>query len=313
MSTALKRIDPPTSLVRSQSLEEIQSLGEVLAKSGFFSDAKGAAQAVVKVLAGAELGFGPVASMTGIYIVKGRISLSANIMAASIKRSGRYNYRVRELASDRCEIEFFESGESIGVSTFTMDEAIAARLHEEFDRESGKWKPKQTWKNFPRNMLFARAMSNGAKWFCADIFGGPVYTPEELGAAVDGETGEVIDIAPEMPRIAPRLAAVETETADAPIETNPNRIAVELQRPLDSQLQPETRKALGAIMTTLRDDLHVSVEDLQEEMRAATGKTSRDELTEEQGRGMLGIYETLERELRSRKPSIAPDAEEILF
>jgi len=36
-------------------------------------------------------------------------------------------------------------------------------------------------------------MSNGARWYTPDIFGGPVYTPEELGAVVDGETGEVID------------------------------------------------------------------------------------------------------------------------
>jgi hypothetical protein len=41
-------------------------------------------------------------------------------------------------------------------------------------------------------MLFARAMSNGAKWFCADVFGGPVYTPDELGAAIDMETGEML-------------------------------------------------------------------------------------------------------------------------
>ena len=28
-------------------------------------------------------------------------------------------------------------------------------------------------------MLFARAISNGVKWYCPDVFGGPVYVPEE--------------------------------------------------------------------------------------------------------------------------------------
>ena len=45
---------------------------------------------------------------------------------------------------------------------------------------------------FARNMLFARAISNGARWYCPDLFSGnPVYVPEELGAIVDGE-GNVI-------------------------------------------------------------------------------------------------------------------------
>ena len=100
------------------SLEETMTLGKVLAQSGFFSDSREAAQAVVKVLAGAELGFGPVASMTGVNIIKGKVALSANLIAAAIKRSGRYNYRVRELTDQVCVVEFFEQGQSVGVSSF---------------------------------------------------------------------------------------------------------------------------------------------------------------------------------------------------
>jgi hypothetical protein len=41
-------------------------------------------------------------------------------------------------------------------------------------------------------MLFARAMSNGVRWYCPDVFSGaPTYTPEELGADVT-ESGDVI-------------------------------------------------------------------------------------------------------------------------
>jgi hypothetical protein len=43
-------------------------------------------------------------------------------------------------------------------------------------------------------MLFARAMSNGVKWFCPDVMNGStVYTPEELGADVD-EDGNIVSI-----------------------------------------------------------------------------------------------------------------------
>jgi len=50
----------------------VQEVGQWLVKSHYFSDATQVEQAIVKVLAGRELGFGPVAAMTGIYIVKAR-------------------------------------------------------------------------------------------------------------------------------------------------------------------------------------------------------------------------------------------------
>lgn len=164
------------------ALEDPERLGQLLAASGYFEDARDAAQAVVKVLAGMELGFGPVASMTGIYIVKGRVTMSANLMAASIKRwRPRYNYRVVALDNDRAEIAFFEDGEQTGTSEFTMADARTANL-------AGG----DNWRKYPRNMLFARALSNGAKFYCPDVFAGaPVYTPDELGAEIDAETGEL--------------------------------------------------------------------------------------------------------------------------
>ena len=172
------------------SIEDLARVGDVFVKSGFFADTRDAAQAIVKVMAGQELGFAPIASMTGVYIVKGKVSLSANLIAAAVKRSGKYTFRVRKHDAQVCEIEFFEldkagNKESIGISSFSMQEAAQAGLASS-----------ATWKNFPRNMLYARSMSNGAKWFCPDVFGGPVYTPDELGATIDGETGEVIDIEP---------------------------------------------------------------------------------------------------------------------
>jgi hypothetical protein len=177
-STALAR--PPLRMGMG-TLEDPEALGRVLAASGYFSDAHDAAQAVVKVLAGQELGFGPIASMTGVYIVKGRVTLSANLIAAAIKRHPRYDFRVRTLTNDGCEVVFFEDGKEAGASEFTMTDARTAGL-------AGG----DNWKKFPRNMLFARAISNGAKFFCPDVFAGsPVYTPDELGAEIDPETGEL--------------------------------------------------------------------------------------------------------------------------
>lgn len=197
------------------SLEETMQIGEVLAKSGFFEDSRQAAQAVTKIMAGAELGFPPLTSMTGIHIIKGRVSIGAHLMAAAIKqRKPEYDYKVIEHTNEVCTIHFFEGGEFAGESTFTKQDAAAAQT--------------QNMSKFPKNMLFARAMSNGAKWYCAGIFGAPVYTPEELGAAVDGD-GEPITVtvqaAPQVqqkqlpapsqsglsPRVRSRIRELETE------------------------------------------------------------------------------------------------------
>lgn len=173
-------------------LAETMQLGEVLARSGFFKDGRDASQAVVKVLAGREIGIGPIASMAGIYIVEGKVSIGSNLMAAAVKRSGKYDYTVVKLDNTQAVIMFWQKNPKtgdfaeLGESSFTIAEAQAAGV-------AGK----QVWKAYPRNMLFARAISNGVRWYCPDIFGGaPVYAPEELGATVDGETGEVIDMQP---------------------------------------------------------------------------------------------------------------------
>jgi hypothetical protein len=164
------------------NLADLQSTARLLALSGYF-DAKGnsetsIAQLATKILAGQEMGYGPFASVQGIHVIQGRPTLSANLMAAAVKAHPKYDYRVRKMEDTAVSIEFFEKGESLGVSTFTADDA----------RKAGT---KNTDK-FPRNMLFARAMSNGVRWYCPDVFNGNVvYTPEDFD--VDGETVRVVD------------------------------------------------------------------------------------------------------------------------
>lgn len=159
--------------------DQLQRAALALHKSNYFVDSKSEAQAIVKVMAGAELGLPPFASMTGIHIIQGKPALGANVIATLIKNDPRYNYRVLELTADICRIEFYENGEPCGVSEFTIAEA----------RKAGT----KNLDKFPKNMLFARTLTNGAKWYTPGVFGGaPIYTPEELGADVD-EDGNIID------------------------------------------------------------------------------------------------------------------------
>jgi hypothetical protein len=203
-------------------LDEIMSLGQVLVKSKFFNDTSDASQAIVKILAGQELGIGPIASMTGIHIVQGRVALGANLIAGQVKRSGKYDYRVTEMSDDRCEIAFMQSGQQIGVSTFTREDAKRAGT--------------KNMDKFPRNMLFARAMSNGVRWYCPDIFSGPVYTPEELQQDSGAAYAPVVIDTPALPAPAPDDLAfnaptpvVLTGTVTGTPELKPNGNGIWLQ------------------------------------------------------------------------------------
>ena len=152
--------------VVKSSLTEIMSIGKAFAESGMFPDIKTAAQAVVKIQAGAEMGIPPFAAMSGIHIIQGKPTVGAGLMAANVKGSGKYDYRVIESTDKVCSIDFYQGKEKIGNSTFTIEDAKKAQT--------------KNLEKFPRNMLFARAMSNGVKWFTPDVFSGPVYVPGEI-------------------------------------------------------------------------------------------------------------------------------------
>jgi len=189
MSTALVRQD-------EINLDDLQRMARLLVASGYF-DAKGApevqiAQLATKILAGRELGYGPYTAVQGIHIIQGKPQVSANLMAAAVKAHPRYDYRVRKMTDDEVAIEFFENKEKIGISTFSAADA----------RRAGT----QNVQKFPRNMLFARALSNGVRWYTPDVFfGNSVYVEGEIGEVeteqvayiiVDRESGEVIESPP---------------------------------------------------------------------------------------------------------------------
>lgn len=157
-------------------LADIAQWADVFVKSGMFKDAKSVAQAIVKIQAGQELGLTPFAAMRGFEVIEGKPAPNAGLTAALIKRSGRYRYNVVRADATACVLEWTEGGRVIGETSFSMDEAKAAGL-------AGRG----PWKAYPQDMLFARALTRGARRFCADVFMGSVYTPEELGADEDHE------------------------------------------------------------------------------------------------------------------------------
>ena len=86
-----------TDVLILDELKQPMAIGEVFAKSGMFPDVKSQSQAVVKILAGKELGLSPFESMASIYIVNGKLALTSKAMSGLIKRSKNYDYIVKKL------------------------------------------------------------------------------------------------------------------------------------------------------------------------------------------------------------------------
>lgn len=168
------------------TLNQLNFIGKTMAASGMFQDSKDSNQALVKILAGQEIGITPFQAMTNINIIQGKATLGANLYAAKVKSHPKYDYRSK-LDSESCTITIFEkiglnNREEIGEFTYTMEDAKRQGLS-----------AKDNWKKFPMNMLFARAISNAVRLFAPDVFNGSlVYTPEEMGADVT-EQGDAIE------------------------------------------------------------------------------------------------------------------------
>jgi hypothetical protein len=187
------------------------ALGEVFAASGFFEDATDTAKAVVKILAGREMGLGPMAAMTGINIIEGKPSLSANLLAAQVKRSAAYDYIPREVTERTARIEFFQGGESVGFSEFNLAEAERAGLTR-----------KTNFQRYPSDMLFARALSRGVRRFCPDVTAGsPAYVPEELGGEDLNAEAPPVERPPEEPLPPPSPIEPRPEPPDPEPEPLP--------------------------------------------------------------------------------------------
>jgi hypothetical protein len=153
----------------SLTYQEVKSFGKIFYESGLFAEVKSEAQAIVKIMAGREMGIQPFASMQGLDIIQGKVVEKPILIASKIKSSNKYDYRIIATNDNECTIEFYENKERVGSHTFTLEDAKRMGL-------AGK----DNYKKYPREMLYNRCMSSGARMYCPDVFKFPVYDAQEI-------------------------------------------------------------------------------------------------------------------------------------
>lgn len=133
------------------------------------------ASVAAAILTGRELNLGPMTSLRGLDVIDGRVSMSAQMMAAKIQAAG---HRIDwiENTDKAAEVRIVRGdGLGEGSARWTMADAQRAGL-------AGK----TSWAKYPRAMLKARALTECAGMVCADVLMGI-------------ESGEAVDDAPARP------------------------------------------------------------------------------------------------------------------
>lgn len=155
-----------------KSLDEVNSLAEVLAKSTLLPDAlRGKVpDVVVSILAGQELGLSPMAAIRGVHVVQGKPVLSADTMVALVLRSGLAEYFTCVEDTDaRVTYETKRKGSPQPQRlSWTAEDTKRAGLN-----------TKDSWRLYPRSMMKARAKSLLARDVYPDVIAG-VYSDDEI-------------------------------------------------------------------------------------------------------------------------------------
>lgn len=200
---------PPTALalpspgVPSRSESAISK--KELANSRLYPNINTPEKAAVVLSKARAWGLEPTCVAEAMFFVSGKPSLAANMVATLVKRSNRYDYRVKEKTNQKAVLEFRERIEGrwevIGTETFTMTDAQTAGLTSN-----------PSWKKFPAAMLFARCMTAGVRTHCPDVLAGTTcYSVEELApnAEYDEEGRPVVIDTEVLPPATVDVAEVE--------------------------------------------------------------------------------------------------------
>ncbi|QYC54374.1 RecT-like ssDNA binding protein [Microbacterium phage Pickles13] len=192
---------------------------------------------------GAMLGIHPMAALQGIHIIEGKPSLSANLLAALVRRAGhRLRVSTRGSWADgtfvaRAELTRADDPDFTFVVEWGVERAQRAGL----TNKSGPWR------TYPEAMSKSRAITEVIREGAPDVTLVPAYSPEELGATNVDESGELIveNIVAEGTKVTqpqtPQGAAEQPQTP--PTQDDVTEATIEPDDGVQPQPEPVQRQA----------------------------------------------------------------------
>jgi hypothetical protein len=160
-----------TELVR-YAISDLDIIADRAEKSGLFGFTK--SQIFTLMLVAESEGLHPIAALRRFHVIEGRPAMRADAMQAEFQRSGG-------------RIEWIESTDKVCSAVFSHKDYQPKGLtitvsFEELDKSGvtgGKNGLKKNWRQFPRQMLRARCISEGVRAVNPSVVVG-IYSPEEV-------------------------------------------------------------------------------------------------------------------------------------
>lgn len=176
------------------ALREVYWMSKALSAAVTLPDAiRGNPPAILAVmLAGRELGIGPMAATRMVHIINGQTSIATELKLALAKQAGHEVVAIDE-GPGWCVVGCRDHPEAAPIGWKLEHETETPSIVPEWtvaaDITQGS-KPligKDNWKNYRRAMLFWRAGADFMRRHCPGV-GGGLYTVEELGEGGDGDS-----------------------------------------------------------------------------------------------------------------------------
>ena len=228
MENALALHIPTADPYAPRNLDEVYALAKVYADSKIVGDKLIGYQSVALVMAtGHEMGISPTASLRGLYVVEGRVFMSADLMVALCLRAPQCEqFELSEQSDTAAAYTVARKGGKPLTFRFTLDDAKRALLGGAASNK-GEFKVDSNWSKYPGTMCRHRAAAIAARAVFPDVIMG-LYEESERD-----EVRAVASVSPlpasTAPVAVPVAVPVDAEfTESAPVESDEARIARQL-------------------------------------------------------------------------------------
>jgi hypothetical protein len=203
-----------SALLIPTSYDEMYRLAKTMHVSNMFA-LHSPEQAMVVLMTGLELGFSPAQAFRGIHVIKGKPTLSADMMVAVCKSRADicHYFRVVESTDQQAVYQTHRVGEAEPTTnTFSLGDAERA----------GLLRGNENYQKYGPQMLRARAASGLARMVYPDLMLG-LYTPDEIESTPPPARPAPVNVTPDA-RTAPDACVIDSTHQAPPVDLLPETI-----------------------------------------------------------------------------------------
>ena len=245
------------AMVKASDLDGLMRVADMLGKAGPMLPAhiKSPGEALAVIMAGAELGIPPMASLRGIHLVKGKVGMDYSLMIGLMRRAG-YGVQWVTKSATRCELLLTHRDGTTHAEVWDVERA----------KKAGLWGGAGSWSNYPEAMLTARCTSSAARAFAGDVLAG-CYSMEEVReisggtASIGGSEVHVGEI------IAPE------HTYDDPKQADEKSRVKAIAEGFAAEVLPNIEERIAQAVQEMQECAEVATQD------AAAGEMERNAVT----------------------------------